>query len=109
MATRPKLYYDGLASKPVPALMRCEKLISAAPQTKTAAPPSLLCKGFQSGWGPPVRLCQLRNRDTLMRVLDPWGGALVRLPRGHWRSGRGAAFRLPHRDSSRCPALVITG
>src|SRR5437899_13064922 len=59
---------DAFAGKPVPALTRCEKLISAARQTKPSAPPSLLCKGLQSGWGRRFRL-----PGQFFTPSDAWG------------------------------------
>src|SRR5437870_12181384 len=45
---------DAFAGKPVPALRICEKLPSGRPgrrNPKPSAPPSLVSKGLQTGWG----------------------------------------------------------
>src|SRR2546425_7924892 len=51
-----------------PSVRRCEKLIPAARQTKPSAPPSLLCKGLQSGWGRRFRL-----PGQFFTPSDAWG------------------------------------
>src|SRR2546425_8408362 len=55
-----------------PSVRRCEKLIPAARQTKPSAPPSLLCKGLQSGWGRRFRLPgQFFTRSDAWGYHDP--------------------------------------
>src|SRR5207245_6132557 len=90
---------DGLAGKPVPALTRCEKLIPVARQTKPSAPPSLLCKGLQSGWGRRFRLPgQFFTRS------DAWG--YLAAPSDRVRGFRPCSRRLRARPDLGCKGEI---